>query len=349
VSDQLPHRSGNPGGGPPAAAPGSVAVHGQSDDHPLRPPIIERVVRPQDADPKRADRAERAIALMFLISAAGTVGFIVSYLAVPTLKTIDDVQTSNLLLGCSLAVSLGGLAAGIIAWVRWLMPAHETVQDRHELAASDEDLETAAQVVMAGLEETQIARRSLLKRTLGLALGLFALPAVLLLRDVGPLPRRALDTTLWAAGSPLLYEDGKPVKLGDLEIGSFTTVLPLSVDDPKMTEEELAKAAVLLIRLEPGKDRPAAGRENWAYQDHVAYSKICTHVGCPISLYQKQSHKLLCPCHQSTFDVPNACKVVFGPAARPLPQLPITVNAKGEFIATAGFDQPIGPSFFERS
>jgi ubiquinol-cytochrome c reductase iron-sulfur subunit len=349
MSDQLPHQGSNQMGNHPSAKSGSVAVHGQSEGSSVRPPIIERVVRPQDADPRRANRAERAIALMFLISAAGTVGFIVSYLAVPSLNTIDDVQTSNLLLGCSLAISLGGLAAGIIAWVRWLMPAHETIQERHELAASDEDLETAVQVVMAGLEETGIARRSLLKRTLGLALGLFALPAVLLLRDVGPLPRRVLDTTLWAAGSPLLYEDGKPVKLGDLEIGSFTTVLPLNVDDPLMTEEELAKAAVLLIRLEPGEDRPAPGRENWAYQGHVAYSKICTHVGCPISLYQKQSHKLLCPCHQSTFDVPNACKVVFGPAARALPQLPISVNANGEFVATAGFDQPIGPSFFERS
>ncbi len=171
---------------------------------------------------------------------------------------------------------------------------------------------------------------------------------MLLLRDLGPLPRRTLDTTLWKANSPLLNaETGEPVKLGDLEVGSFTTVLPAKVED--MSEEDYAKTPVLLIRLEPGINKPAPGRENWAYQDHVAYSKICTHVGCPIGLYQKQSHKLLCPCHQSTFDVPKACKVVFGPAARSLPQLPISVNADGEFIATAPFDQPVGPSFFERS
>lgn len=318
--------------------------------NPVRPPIIERVVRPQDADPRRADRAERWIALMFLISAAGTVGFVVSYLAIPSLHTLGQVHASNVLLGCTLAVSLGGLGAGMIAWVRWLMPAHESVQERHELAASDEDLETTTQIVMAGIEETGLARRSLLKRTLGLAMGLFALPAILLLRDLGPLPRRTLDTTLWKKGSLLLNaETGKPVLLGDLEIGSFTTVLPLSVDDPLMTEEELSKAPVLLIRLEPGLNKPAPGREGWDYQGHVAYSKICTHVGCPIGLYQKQSHKLLCPCHQSTFDVPRACKVVFGPAARALPQLPISVNSKGEFVATEGFDQPVGPSFFERS
>ena len=123
---------------------------------------------------------------------------------------------------------------------------------------------------------------------------------------------------------------------------------PLPQPAEQLTEEDLAKAPVLLIRLEPGLNDPAPGRENWAYQDHVAYSKICTHVGCPVGLYQKQNHKLLCPCHQSTFLVPEACKVVFGPAARSLPQLPITVNADGEFIATAGFDEPVGPSFWER-
>jgi len=335
---------------PPAHPSDEGSVAEATFGNPVRPPIIERVIRPQDADPKRADRAERWIALMFLISAAGTVGFVVVYLAIPSLHTLGQVHASNVWLGCTLAVSLGGLGAGMIAWVRWLMPAHETVQERHELAASDEDLETTTQIVMAGLDETGLPRRSLLKRTLGLAMGLFALPAILLLRDLGPLPRRSLDTTLWKKGSRLLNaETGEPVKLGDLEIGSFTTVLPLSVDDPLMTEEELSKAPVLLIRLEPGLNKPAPGREGWEYQGHVAYSKICTHVGCPIGLYQKQSHKLLCPCHQSTFDVPRACKVVFGPAARALPQLPISVNSDGEFVATDGFDQPVGPSFFERS
>ena len=259
--------SDHPGADNPYAPPpedttrtaGTVATtqaHPASDDNPVRPPIIERITRPQDADPRRANRAERGIALMFLASAAGTVAFIVFYLAIPSLSNLHDVHASNLLLGLSLTVSLGGLAFGMIAWVRWLMPAHELVQERHELAASDADLEDAAQVVMAGLEETGLARRSLLKRTLGLALGLFALPAVLLLRDLGPLPRKTLDTTLWKTGSLLLNaETGQPVRLGDLEIGSFTTVLPAKADD--MNEEDLSKAPVLLIRLEPGLNTPA--------------------------------------------------------------------------------------------
>ena len=131
------------------------------------------------------------------------------------------------------------------------MPAHEVVQERHALAASDADLEIASQIIVVGVEETGIARRSLIKRSLGLALGLFALPGVLLLRDLGPLPRKSLDTTLWKANSPLLNaETGNPVKLGDLEIGSFTTVVPVKVED--MSEEDYAKTPVLLIRLEPG-------------------------------------------------------------------------------------------------
>jgi ubiquinol-cytochrome c reductase iron-sulfur subunit len=318
-----------------------------AEEETVRPPVIERVIRPQDADPRRAKRSERVIALFFLLSAAGTVGFIAAYVGYHPGDSTADARTSNILLGVSLGVTLLGLAAGIIGWVRWLMPAHETIQERHSLASSEEGLDEAAQVVMTGFQETGLARRSLLKRSLGLSLGLLALPPLVVLRDLGPLPEKKLRTTLWEKGSVLLNaESGKPVTLGELEIGSFTTVVPRPVEE--MTPEEYAKAPVLLIRMEPGLNKPLPGRENWAYQDHVAYSKICTHVGCPVGLYQKQNHKLLCPCHQSTFLVPDGCRVVFGPAARSLPQLPITVNADGQFVATAGFDQPVGPSFWER-
>ena len=323
------------------------AVAPPSEDEVLRPPVIERVVRPQDADPARARRSERIISLFFLLSAASTIGFVATYVAYHPAVSTSEARTQNILLGVCLGVTLLGLGAGIIGWVRWLMPAHETLQERHGMASPEGDVDAAAQIVMTGFEETGLPRRSLLKRSLGLSLGLLALPAVVELRDLGPLPENKLRTTLWDKNSPLLHADtGKPVKLGDLEVGSFTTVVPKPVDE--MSPEDYAKAPVLLLRLKPGLNQPLPGRENWAYQDHVAYSKICTHVGCPVGLYQKQSHKLLCPCHQSTFLVPEGCKVVFGPAARRLPQLPITVNDKGEFIAQAGFDEPVGPSFWER-
>jgi ubiquinol-cytochrome c reductase iron-sulfur subunit len=324
-----------------------LAAQPPSEGETLRPPIVERVIRGQDADPRRATRSERVIALFFLLSAVGTIGFIAAYVAYHPSNSTAEARTSNLWLGLSVFVALGGIAAAIIGWVRWIMPAHETVQDRHELASDDDELEAAAQVVMTGVEETGLPRRSLLKRTAGLSLGLLGLPALIMFRDLGPLPGRSLRTTPWQKGSPLLNaETGRQIKLGDLEVGSFQTVLPAPME--QLSEADLAKAPVLLIRLEPGLNQPLPGRENWAYQDHVAYSKICTHVGCPVGLYQKQNHQLLCPCHQSTFLVPEACKVVFGPAARNLPQLPITVDADGNFVAQAGFDQPVGPSFWER-
>ncbi len=332
-------------GGPHDTA--AAVAHPEVEPNVLRPPVVERVIRPQDADPARARRSERIISLFFLLSAAGTIGFIASYVAYHPNVSTAEARTQNILLGVCLGVTLLGLAAGIIGWVRWLMPAHETLQERHELSSSEADREAAAQIVMTGFEETGLPRRSLLKRTLGLSLGLMALPGVVVLRDLGPLPEKKLRTTLWEKHSPLLNaETGKPVKLGELAIGGFMTVVPRPVEE--MSPEDYAKAPVLLIRLEPGLNQPLPGREGWAYEDHVAYSKICTHVGCPVGLYQKQNHNLLCPCHQSTFHVPDGCNVVFGPAARRLPQLPITVNENGEFIAQAGFDEPVGPSFWER-
>ncbi len=113
--------------------------------------------------------------------------------------------------------------------------------------------------------------------------------------------------------------------------------------------EEKAKAAVLLMRLKPEDLKVSEGKETWNYQGIVAYSKICTHVGCPVALYEQQTHHLLCPCHQSQFDITEEAKVIFGPAKRPLPQLPIEVDDEGYLVAQSDFHEPVGPSFWERS
>ncbi len=284
---------------PPSGAGHEVAASSAEDS--VRPAVIERVVRSSDTDPKKATRAERQVAALFLLSALGTVGYIATYVTT-RLTTIDDVRTSNILFGVCMAVSLGGLGAGIIHWSRRLMTIDEVVQDRHDLHSEPEDRESALEVVKAGYEETGLPRRSLIKRTLGVALGLVALPAVVVLRDLGPLPEKTLRTTVWRKGDRLLDETTRlPIKLGDMRIGGIMTVVPEGVENI----EEFAKAIVVLIRLAPGVNVPAPGRENWAYSDHVAYSKICTHVGCPVGLYEQQTHHLLCPCHQSTFDVPT--------------------------------------------
>jgi ubiquinol-cytochrome c reductase iron-sulfur subunit len=111
--------------------------------------------------------------------------------------------------------------------------------------------------------------------------------------------------------------------------------------------EDKGKAAVLLTRLDPA-DIKVKQERDWGHDGIVAYSKICTHVGCPVGLYEQQTHHLLCPCHQSTFDVTQDCKVIFGPAHRPLPQLKITVDSEGYLVADAPFREAVGPSFFER-
>ncbi len=132
---------------------------------------------------------------------------------------------------------------------------------------------------------------------------------------------------------------GTPIKPDDMEIGQLVNAEPgVFYEDgpdgePLYEGTELlqakTKAATIVVRMNPDDITPARGRENWGVDGILCYSKICTHVGCPISLWEQQTHHLLCPCHQSTFDLADNGKVIFGPAARPLPQLPITVDGRG--------------------
>jgi len=173
-----------------------------------------------------------------------------------------------------------------------------------------------------------------------------------LVRDLAPAadPNELLRHTMWAKGTRLTKDPtGLPIKASDVTIGSVFHVIPDGLLDKEHMLEEKAKAAVLLMRLDPKDLNPAKGHENWGYDGIVAYSKICTHVGCPVALYEQQTHHLLCPCHQSTFDVSNNCEVIFGPAARPLPQLPIAIDDDGYLVAQSDFHEPVGPSFWERA
>jgi ubiquinol-cytochrome c reductase iron-sulfur subunit len=143
--------------------------------------------------------------------------------------------------------------------------------------------------------------------------------------------------------------DGTPIKDSDVTIGSAFHVIPEGLNELEEGKlNEKAKSVVLLMRLDPASLNPSKGREEWGYNGIVAYSKICTHVGCPVALYEQQTHHLLCPCHQSTFDLTQECKVIFGPASRPLPQLPIAVDDEGYLVATSDFHEPVGPSYWER-
>ena len=160
-----------------------------------------------------------------------------------------------------------------------------------------------------------------------------------------------IGTTIWAEGVRLVNDvTFEPIKPEDIEIGQLVNGEPANLEDLHGAEfqAEKAKAAIIIVRMDPNTIKIPESRKDWHIGGILCYSKICTHVGCPISLWEQQTHHLLCPCHQSTFDLGNSGVVVFGPAARALPQLPITVDAEGYLVAQRGFDVPTGPSYFER-
>jgi len=319
------------------------------------PGLPEHVHRKADTDLASAKAAERQIAIFFILSAFGTILFIVTYIKVPLnqfifLPILGSTNAHQLFLGLGLAFSLLFIGLGAIQWARTLMPDNEVVAERHEFRSSEEDRADFVATVKERAGAAGLGRRSLIKRSLGLSLGLIGLSPLLLLRDLGPLPKKQLETTSWAKGVRLVTDpSNRPIKPSDLEVGAVAQVLPELPPGAERTLENVGKDAVLLIRLRPEDFKLSPERLSWTYQGIIAFSKICTHMGCAVALYEQQTKHLLCPCHQSTFDVPRAAKVIFGPAARPLPQLAITVDSQGYLVASQPFTEPVGPSFWERS
>jgi ubiquinol-cytochrome c reductase iron-sulfur subunit len=321
-------------------------------ENPGLPPHVHRSA---DLDERAAQRAERQVATLFGISMVATVIFLVAYFAIDLdtyrfIPGIGQANLSNVVLGVTLGVSLLCIGLGAVHWAKTLMPDIEVVEDRHPQRSSDAARGEAAETIMAGGTASQLARRPLIKYFLGGALGLFALPLVVQLAgSLGPVPHADLSQTFWRRGMRLMRDpEMTPIKASDVTIGSVFHVLPEGIDKSAHVLEEKGKAAVILMRLNPD-DILVAKEGSWGHDGIVAYSKICTHVGCPVGLYEQQTHHLLCPCHQSTFDVTRDCEVIFGPAHRPLPQLKISVDADGYLVSDAPFLEPVGPSFWERA
>lgn len=319
------------------------------------PGLPAHVHRRTDTDEKYAIIAERQVALLFLLSAAGTLLLIFSYIFIDTdtfifIPIFGEQNAHQLFLGLGLAFALFFIGAGAIHWAKQLMSDTEVVVQRHEFRSSDEDRAEFVKTVKEGAEIAGLGRRPLIKRTAGLALGLTGLTPILLLRDLGPLPSEQ-GITKWKAGTRLVTDPGdRPLLASDIEIGAVAQTLPEIIGEDKHRKlSDIAKDAVLLIRLRPEDFNLDAERLSWTHEGIIAFSKICSHMGCAVALYEQSTKHLLCPCHQSTFDVTRAAKVIFGPAARPLPQLAITVDSDGYLIAKAPFNEPVGPSFWERS
>ena len=243
--------------------------------------------------------------------------------------------------GVLLAVALGGIGVGIVLWAKHFMPHDEVAEERHPMASSDEDVEAFTATFEAG--GSSLRSRRVLVATAGGACAALGVAVLFPIRSLGPRPGRGLKQTAFRGGGMrVVREDGSPVQPGDLDVGGFITVWPEGHTDA-------ADAPTVLIRFGPDQGfEPHPGREDWTVDDVVAYSKLCTHVGCPVGLYQSESGLLLCPCHQSTFDVMQAAEPVFGPAARSLPQLPLALDDEGFIIATGDFSDPVGPGFWDR-
>ncbi|MGI8614138.1 MAG: cytochrome bc1 complex Rieske iron-sulfur subunit [Nocardioidaceae bacterium] len=345
---------------------GLKRVDGTGDSEgPLpNPGLSEHLPRPTDVDPALERRAERQVAGMFGLATLLILGFCVAYFAIPgdTLGkyTVLGFDAMNFTLGMTLGVALLLIGFGAIQWAKKLMDDHEIVELRHSSASSPEDRKVALEELSAGATESGIGRRPLIRNSLIGALGVLGFPVVVLLADLGPLPGNAPSTTVWKKGMRVVNDvSGTPIKPSEIELGQLINAEPIVLvptGDPK-TDQQLgvlegteqltakAKAAVILVRMRPDEIHAPAGRENWDVDGILCYSKICTHVGCPISLYEQQTHHVLCPCHQSTFDLANGGEVLFGPAARPLPQLQLGVDGDGYLIAVDDFQVTVGPSY----
>jgi ubiquinol-cytochrome c reductase iron-sulfur subunit len=300
-------------------------------------------------------RVVRTIAAMFALTGIGGLAFLVVYAVWPFQYELGFNRNKwfTPLLGGTLALALFGLGMAMILIAKKLIPAEVAVQSRHDGASAPDEQRLTAATLLSAYDATGIGRRNLLKAAA--ALGALPFGAAVLAPFIGALikdPRKdkALFTTAWGPDVRLVREDGSPITPADIRPGGIETVFP---DVPGGATNEHADSPTLLVHLREADAAKAIKNQLPGYQDanagnFFAYSKICTHAGCPASLFEQESNRLLCPCHQSQFDVTDHCRPVFGPASRPLPQLPIKVNADGYFVAKSDYKEAIGPAFWER-
>ena len=267
----------------------------------------------------------RLVYAAFALSMVGSLGLVVYYFVG------ESAQVEGILLG----LALGGMGVGVIGWATRLMDVPTVVEEREPLESSTSEVTQTEEQVS---QEAVTRRRMLLRLALG-ATGTLGAALAIPALSLGPRPGQSLETTRWTSGARLVDSFGTPQRPDDIPLDGIKTVFPSGF-------EGAADSQTVIIRIDPELLDLPEGRDGWAPEGCVAFSKICTHAGCPVGLYRAQAKQLLCPCHQSTFDVTTGCTPVFGPAARPLPQLPIEIDEAGYLVATGDFPEPVGPSFW---
>ncbi|GGK87632.1 cytochrome bc1 complex Rieske iron-sulfur subunit [Mangrovihabitans endophyticus] len=317
---------------------------------------------------KAERRVVRSISLLFMISGVAALAFLVFYIVWPWEfklgNTLNDYYTP--ILGVTLAIALFALGFAVLAWAKKLLPHEVSIQQRHDQPSSEEERQITGQTMAYMVDELGVQRRPLLKGAIGL--GLAPLGVVAAAPLVGGLindphkPSYEGDSPLFRTGfNPganggqpvrLTREDGTPLRPEDVSVGGQITVFP---GIPGGATNKYADSPTLLIHLRAGDAETARQKsendhanKGAMWGNYVAFSKICTHAGCPASLYEQQTNRLLCPCHQSQFLITENARPIFGPASRRLPMLPITVDDEGFFVASSDYRETVGPDFWER-
>jgi len=341
-------------------SPGLAVAVTDPVHNPELPPHRARMT---DKDPAAMTRAVRSIYTLFYVSVAASIWAVAAYIIFPIESgRIVDIRHNNLFIGLGIALALLAIGIGAIHWSKAVMSDKEFIEPRHATRGRDTTRAAAVQAFAEANEESGFGRRVMIRNSLIAAVAASVIPGLTLFRGLAPQdtplrpnggnPVFLLSHTMWEEGMRLAHDpEGTPIRAADITLGSAVHVIPAPLAELSHEEgylEEKAKAIVLLMRLLPEQLIEAEDRKDWSYNGIVAYSKVCTHVGCPVALYEQQTHHLLCPCHQSQFDVTDGAAVIFGPAARPLPQLPITVDSEGYLVARSDFTEPVGPSFWER-
>ena len=281
---------------------------------------------PTGAQP--SGRGQRLASVAFLLSAAAAVGLAIVY------ARGGNVQFE----GALLLICFGGLGAGLVIVAHRLLPTEQYAEEREVLPTTADERQAFERDFERG---ERVTRRRLLTGSLLTAAGAIAAAAVFPIRSLGPSPGKSLQRTPWRRGSRLVTADGVAVVADEVPLGGLVTAFPDNAVGS-------ADGQVVLVRVRPELVEPLPGRENWSPAGFLAYSKVCTHAGCPVGLYQALTHQLLCPCHQSAFDVLDGARPVLGPAARALPQLPIRIDDSGVLVARSDFHEPIGPAYWNR-
>ncbi|MEU4677991.1 Rieske 2Fe-2S domain-containing protein [Micromonospora sp. NPDC023737] len=310
---------------------------------------------------KAERRLVRLVAWLFLLSGLVGTAFLVIYIWWPWeyAPGRGSDKWYNPLLGVTLGLSLLGIGFGILTWGKKLLPKEVSIQDRHEGQVREDERSITGQTMLYMADEMGVKRRPLLG--ISLLAGLVPVGAVAAAPLVGglisnPHKDNQMFTTGFAPAEGgqrirLVREDGRPVRPADISAGGQLTVFP-GIEHGISNRHADSPTLLIHLRDEDARESRQAnervGHGDYMWGNYAAFSKICTHAGCPASLFEQQTNRLLCPCHQSQFLITDNARPVFGPASRRLPQLPIEVDSEGFFVAKSDYTETVGPDFWER-